>query len=99
MSLSYIPLGDRVLIRPHQRPEQTESGLFISEHRKPDTAGTIVSLGATAGERPFAPDVKIGDFVLFSWQSGQEFWMDDERFLIMREQDLLAVVEEGELNG
>ena len=44
------------------------------------------------------PSVKVGDYVLFSWQSGQEFVMDDERFLIMREEDLLAVVEEDEVN-
>ena|SRR5215831_7698849 len=97
MNLTMTPLGDRVLIRPAGRPERTESGLFLSEHRKPDTAGWVLSIGSEVHDNPC---VKIGDYVLFSWQSGQEFWMDDERLLIMRESDLLAVVEEDEaLNG
>lgn len=97
MSVSMIPLGDRVLIRPAARPEQTESGILLSEHRKPDTAGWVESVG---GETHRDPCVKRGDYVLFSWQSGQEFWMDEERFLIMRESEILAVVEEQEaVNG
>lgn len=39
------------------------------------------------------PDVKVGDFVLFSWASGQELQIDDERYLLMRESDILAVYE------
>lgn len=85
-----------MLIRPAARPEQTESGLYVSEHHKPDTAGWVISVG---GETHRDPCVKAGDYVLFSWQSGQEFWMDDERLLIMRESDLLAVVEEEAVNG
>ena len=134
MNLNLVPLGDRVLIRPHERPTQTESGILLSEHRKPDTAGSVVAVGTMTHPRKaeaeelanwFAhfnfdqpwvrtrtdatiellrdlvrkePSVKVGDYVLFSWQSGQEFVMDDERFLIMREEDLLAVVEEDEVN-
>lgn len=130
MPLNLIPLGDRVLIRPEERPEQTESGLFVSEHRKPHTAGWVVAVGECAHPRKAEtelaanalefitassdadcdticdcadllrdlvrrePSVKIGDYVLFSWQSGQLFEMDDEKLLIMRETDILAVVEE-----
>lgn len=131
MNLNLIPLGDRVLIKPHERPAQTESGILLSEHRKPDTAGTVVAVGRKEHPRKadaerlaelFAsrpggigdwsyedmsallrelvwrePQVKFGDYVLFSWQSGQEFIMDHERFLIMHEDDILAVVEEGEV--
>ena len=96
MKLGFIPLGDRVLVRPAQRPEQTESGLFVSEHRKPDTAGWIAAIGPAVHHNPC---VKVGDYVVFSWQSGQEFLLADERFLIMREADLLAVVEEEEHGG
>ena len=94
--MNMIPLGDRVLIRPAERPTQTESGLHLTEHRKPDTAGWVISVGEGTHRQPC---VKSGDYVLFSWQSGQEFWMDDERLLIMRESDLLAVIEEEVVNG
>lgn len=96
MSVNLAPLGDRVLIRPAGRPERTESGLYVSEHRKPDTAGWVVSVGAAVHDNPC---VRVGDYVLFSWQSGQEFWLDDERLLIMREDDLLAVVQKELTHG
>lgn len=94
--MNMIPLGDRVLIRPAERPTQTESGIQLAEHRKPDTAGWVVGVGEGTHRNPC---VAVGDYVLFSWQSGQEFWMDDERLLIMRESDLLAVIEEEVVNG
>ena len=90
MSVNFVPLGDRVLIRPEERPEQTESGLHVVEHRKPHTAGWVVSIGGLVRD----PSVAVGDYVLFSWQSGQLFELADERYLIMRESDILAVVEE-----
>ena len=90
MSLALIPLGDRVLIRPQKNPEFSAAGLHLPEHRKPETAGWIASLGETANKEA----LRVGDYVLFSWQSGQELYVNDERLLMMREQDVLAVVEE-----
>lgn len=90
--LTFTPLGDRVLIRPEERATQTESGLFVSEHRKPHTAGWVLSIGHLVRD----PSVAVGDYVLFSWQSGQLFELDDQKLLIMRETDILAVVEETE---
>jgi chaperonin GroES len=116
-----IPLGDRIMVRPAKRAEQTTSGLWLSEHRKPEMGGTVVAVGPC--EHPLKGDaeelaeffqhrgfeeeserirllvakeplVKVGDYVVFSWQSGQELWVEDERLLIMRESDVLAVVEE-----
>lgn len=92
MSVTFTPLGDRVLIRPEERPEKTDSGLLhVVEHRKPHTAGWVVAIGRDVHDDPC---VKVGDYVLFSWQSGQLFDMETERLLIMRESDILAVVEE-----
>lgn len=118
------PLGDRVLIKPDKNPEQTESGLHLVEHRKPENMGTVVAVGpcphplkheaSTLAERlercyddeiitdaanmlrdvtRREPSVKVGDDVIFSWTSGQELFVDDERYLLMREGDILAVVE------
>lgn len=83
------PLRDRVLIRPVARPDLTPSGLHLAEHTKPDEIGTVVAVGHAVHS------CVVGDVVLFSWTAGQEIWLHDtdERFLLMREDDLLAVVE------
>ena len=95
------PLGDRVLIKPDANPTETESGLHLVEHRKPETMGTVIETSARVHvECPNcghdcsrSPAVMAGDTVLFSWQSGQEIFLDDERYLLMREDDILAVLE------
>src|SRR5688500_17103432 len=91
------PLGDRVLIKPDPRPTQTESGLHLVEHWTPEHMGEVVKTGpgvecAECGHTvPLT--VKVGDLVVFSHLSGQELTVDGERFLLMRESDLLAVYE------
>jgi chaperonin GroES len=95
------PLGDRILIRPEPLPTETESGLHLVEHRKPETMGEVVTVPeriATdcpeCGSHIFhVPAVKPGDTVVFSWTSGQELLIDDQRYLLMRESDVLAVLE------
>ncbi len=91
------PLGDRVVIKPTPKEEQTKSGIFL-----PDTAkekpqeGEIVAVGQgrrdDKGER-LAMDVKVGDKVLYAKYAGTEFKQDGEEFLILSEKDILAIVE------
>lgn len=83
------PLADRVLIKPAPNPNQTASGLFLAEQRKPDTQGTVVALGDCLKW----PDLKLGDSVVFSWASGQDLMVDGEPLIVMRECDVLAVIE------
>jgi co-chaperonin GroES (HSP10) len=122
------PLGDRVLIKPFAPPEQTESGLHLVEHKKPEQVGQVVAVGTpsrdsqiealnalvgwsddrASGESDFEEAVKtlrafigagpccqVGDTVLFSWAAGQEIFLhdDDARYLLMKEDDLIAVLE------
>jgi len=92
------PLGDRVVVKASEAEEQTKSGLFI-----PDTAkekpqkGTIMAVGDgrwdDEGKKRIPLDVKVGDKVLFGKYAGTEIKVDGEEFLMMREDDLLAVVE------
>lgn len=95
------PLGDRILIRPEENPTQTDSGLHLVEHRKPETQGEVVRVPERiANECPDCgaihyrvTDVKVGDSVVFSWSAGQEIYVDDERYFLLRESDILAVLE------
>lgn len=94
--MNLTPLSDRVLIRPDSAPTMTASGLHLAEHWKPEQTGTVVAVGnLTPSQRV---DVKVGDYVIFSWQAGQEIWVNDgeERYLLMRALDVLAVIEPGE---
>jgi chaperonin GroES len=91
------PLHDRVLIKRLDEESKTAGGLFI-----PDTAkekpiqGKVISVGAGKRDKDgklVALDVKAGDKVLFSKYSGTEVKIDGDEHLIMREEDLLAVLE------
>lgn len=88
------PLNDRILVKPDAQVEITASGLHLSEHWKPEQSGTIVALGRFLSDRQ--PPLHVGDAVVFSWMGGQEIRLEDdgERYLILREDDLLAVIEE-----
>jgi chaperonin GroES len=91
------PLGDHVLVKPLSKEEKTEGGIYL-----PDTAkekpqeGEFVAVGQGRmldnGTR-VAPEVKAGDKVIFSKYGGTEFKIEDEEYLIMRENDILAIKE------
>ena len=92
---SIKPLGDRVDLKPQPPEEKTASGLFI-----PDTAkekpqrGTVVAVGPGKVENGTKVDMTVsaGDVVLYGKYSGTEITMDKEDLLIMRESDILGIV-------
>ena len=93
------PLRDRVLVKRVEEEEQKVGGIII-----PDTAkekpqqGKVVAVGkgrvSDKGET-FPLDVKAGDTVLFGKYAGTEIKLDGEEFLIMREEEILGIVESG----
>lgn len=99
--MSYVvakirPVGDRVVVKPAAKEEVTRSGIVI-----PDTAkekpqeGIVIAVGSGRllenGKR--APiDVNEGDRVLFAKYGGTEFKLDGEEYLVLKENDILAVV-------
>lgn len=92
-ALELVPLGARVLIEPLAPKTVTASGIELVEHWHPETMGRVVRCGETLP--PLPPDaVKPGDVVLFSWQDGQELLLQDRRYLMLHQDDILAVVEE-----
>ena len=91
------PLGDRVLIKPSEEKEKTKGGIVL-----PDTAkekpqeGEIIAVGEgrkTEDGKTIPLTLKVGDRVLYGKYSGTEITVDGEEYLIMREEDVLAVIE------
>jgi chaperonin GroES len=90
------PVGDRVVVKPSAKEEVTKSGIVI-----PDTAkekpqeGTVIAVGSGRlldnGDR--APiDVREGDRILFAKYGGTEFKLDGEEYLVLKENDILAII-------
>nr|WP_320011548.1 co-chaperone GroES [uncultured Desulfobulbus sp.] len=91
------PLNDRILVKRLEGEEKTAGGIIIPDSAKEKPAeGEIVAVGPgkqkETGER-VAMDVAVGDRVLFSKYGGTEVKLDGEDFLIMREDDILGVVQ------
>ena len=94
------PLHDRIIVQRIEEGEQKIGGIII-----PDTAkekpqqGKVIAAGAGKvkddGKR-VALDVKAGDLILFGKYSGQEIKLDGEEYLIMREDEVLAVIDNGD---
>ena len=87
MASKIRPVGDRIVVRPSQREEVTKSGIVI-----PDTAkekpqeGTVIAVGKGKVSDK-------GDRVLFAKYGGTEFKLDGEDLLVLRESDVLAIIE------
>ncbi|MEJ2559139.1 MAG: co-chaperone GroES [Anaerolineae bacterium] len=95
--LKLRPLGDRVWIEPIEREETTASGIILPETAKEKPQeGKVLAVGPGVrndkGERQ-PLDVEIGDRVLFAKYAGTEIKQDRTKYLIMRESDILAIVE------
>lgn len=87
------PLADRVLIEPTAAEEVTASGIIIPDSAKEKPLrGTVVAAGDGTKDEPMT--VKAGDSVLYGKYAGTEIKLDDKIYLIMRQNDILAVVED-----
>jgi chaperonin GroES len=95
ISVSVVPLADRVVVKALEEAERMRGGLYI-----PDTAkekpqeGEIIAVGPGRFEKDkrVPMDVKVGDKVLYGKYTGTEVTIDGEQFLILRESDVLAVI-------
>lgn len=90
------PLGDRVVIKKVEAEETTKSGIVLpgSAKEKPQVAEVIaVGPGGFVDGKEVKMEVKVGDKVIFSKYSGNEIKMDGEEYTILRQDDLLAIVE------
>ena len=94
---SFKPLHDRVLVRRIKGEEKTKGGLLIPDNAKEKPAeGEIISVGEGARKESgelIAPSVKAGDRILFGKWSGTEVTLDGEELLIMKESDILGIID------
>jgi chaperonin GroES len=97
MTVNVIPLHDRVLVRRLEQKETAKGGIII-----PDTAkekpqeGEVMAVGAGKSEKGkrIPLDVKVGDRILFGKYTGNDITVDDQEYLILREEDILAKLSE-----
>ena len=95
MALNITPLHDRVVVRRLEEKETAKGGIII-----PDTAkekpqeGEVVAVGAGKMEngRRIPLDVKVGDRILFGKYTGNDIRIDDQEYMILREEEILAKV-------
>ncbi len=91
------PLQDRIIVKRMEEEQKTAGGLFIPETAKEKPQrGEIVAVGngkKTEDGKVLPLDVKVGDKVLFGKYAGTEVKVDGDDYLMMREDDILAVIE------
>lgn len=97
MSLKVKPLGDRLVVKPLEEEEVTPSGIVLPETAKEKPQkGDVLAVGPggrdDSGKR-IPMDVSVGDKVLFAKYGGTEIKLDGEKLLILRESDILGLIE------
>ncbi len=95
--MKFKPLRDRILVKYSEEAEKSAGGLFIpdSAKEKPQK-GEVVAVGQgkiTDDGKLQKMDVKVGDMVLFDKYSGSKITMDNVEYLIIREEDVLGILE------
>lgn len=94
--VSFVPLGERIVILPSEQEQTTKGGIYL-----PDTAkekpqeGEVVAVGpgrVTDDGTRIAMELSVGDRVIYSKYAGTEYKDGDDEYLIMRESDVLAKI-------
>jgi len=97
MTMKIKPLHDRVLVRRVEEDKKSSGGIIIPDSAKEKpTKGEIVAVGNGARDengKVIPLDVKVGDIVLFAKWGGTEVKVDSEELLIMKESDILGIIE------
>ena len=95
--MTFRPLHDRVVVRRIDGEDKTKGGIIIPDTAKEKPSeGLIIAVGPGARDesgKVVAPDVKAGDRILFGKWSGTEVKLDGDELLIMKETDIMGVIE------
>ena len=96
--MKFRPLHDRVVVRRIEAEEKTAGGIIIPDTvKEKPSEGEIIAVGPGGRDEAgklIKPDVKAGDRILFGKWSGTEVKIDGKELLIMKESDILGVIEE-----
>ncbi|MDD3243871.1 MAG: co-chaperone GroES [Eubacteriales bacterium] len=90
------PLGDRVVIKSLEQEETTKSGIVLpgSAKEKPQMAEVVaVGPGGNVDGKEIVMNIKVGDKIIYSKYSGTEVKLDKQEYIIVRQGDVLAIVE------
>ena len=89
--MKLVPLGDRVVLKQLIAEETTKSGIVLpgQEKDKPQQA-EVIAVGP--GTEDVKMEVEVGDKIIFSKYSGTEVKLDDDKFIIVKQEDILAVI-------
>jgi chaperonin GroES len=91
------PLGDRLVVEPKERESTTASGLVLPETAKEKPQeGEVIAVGPGRRDedgKRIKMDVEVGDIVLYAKYGGTEVKIDDKKVLILKESDVLAILE------
>ncbi len=91
-----VPLGDRVVLKQLVAEETTKSGIVLpgQNKEKPQQAEVLaVGPGGMVDGKEVKMEVKVGDKVIYSKYSGTEVKMDEEEYIVVRQSDILAIIE------
>ena len=94
--MKLVPLGDRVVLKQLVAEETTKSGIVLpgQSKEKPQQAEVIaVGPGGTVDGKEVKMEVKVGDQVIYSKYAGTEVKLDEEEFIVVRQSDILAIIE------
>ncbi len=94
--MKLTPLGDRVVLKQLVAEETTKSGIVLpgQNKEKPQQAEVVaVGPGGIVDGKEIKMEVKVGDEVIYSKYSGTEVKLDDEEYIIVRQNDILAIIE------
>ena len=94
--MKLVPLGDRVVLKQLEAEMTTKSGIVLpgQEKEKPQQAEVIaVGPGGIIDGKEIKMEVKVGDKVIYSKYAGTEVKLEDEKFIIVKQNDILAVIE------
>lgn len=97
MAMKLKPLGDRLVVEPKEKEAMTASGLVLPETAKEKPQeGVVIAVGPGRRDedgKRIDMDVQVGDTVLYAKYGGTEIKVDDKKLLILKESDVLAIVE------
>ncbi len=94
--MKLVPLGDRVVLKQLEAETTTKSGIVLpgQEKEKPQQAEVVaVGPGGVIDGKEVKMEVKVGDQVIYSKYAGTEVKLEDEKYVIVRQSDILAVIQ------